>query len=389
MRWGGASTNAESGRERSTASNKGFKLKRRNDVEGLAGLSAVHDFDDVRSATAPRDRQKAIEKAARTFRVRMLEAAPVPYYRSHSLVRVPYPTKYAFLNACTAPTPYIHIVNKMFVVQFETQEGLKTLLVSASDVQANRETPFFKRLSNGYGRLKGPMERFLAPLEGSVESALASVGIHPDDVDYLTYDHLHTQDLRRWLGAPGRPALFPNAKLLVMRQEWESTRALLPPQQDWYCPQGIHGIDETRVICLDGSVKLGESVALVHTPGHTEGNHSIVVRTPEGLMVTSENGVGPDSYAPLRSKIPGLRQYAQDTGMEVILNGNTLEAGIDQYLSMILEREIAGFSERNPEFYNVVASSELQSYWGFPGIKPTFSFGELSFGQAHGTHPPR
>ena len=82
-------------------------------------------------------------------------------------------------------------------------------------------------------------------------------------------------------------------------------------------------------------------------------------------------------------------QYALDTGMEVVLNGNTLEGGIDQYLSMILEREIAGLSERNPSFYNVVPSSELQAYWGFPGIKPTFSFGELSFGSPRATHPPR
>ena len=37
----------------------------------------------------------------------------------------------------------------------------------------------------------------------------------------------------------------------------------------------------------------------------------------------------------------GTTFVAQDTGMEVILNGNTLEAGIDQDLSMILEREIA------------------------------------------------
>ena len=364
-------------------------MKRRVDLEDYPDLQVVDDFDEVRHLPSPQDRQRAIEKAARGFREGMLDAAPVPYYRSHSLVRVPYPTKYGFLNACSVPTPFLHIVNKMFVVQFETADGIKTLLVSASDVEANRETPFFKRLSSGYGPLKGPLEKFLAPMEGSVESALTSVGIHPDDVDYLTYDHLHTQDLRRWLGGAGTPPVFPNAKLLVMRQEWESTMNLLPPQRDWYCPLGIDGIDPARVICLDGSVKLGDSVALVHTPGHTEGNHSIVVRTPEGLMVTSENGVGPDSYAPLQSKIPGVRQYALDTGMEVVLNGNTLEGGIDQYLSMILEREIAGFSERNPSFYNVVSSSELQAYWGFPGIKPTFSFGELSFGSPHATHPPR
>ena len=97
-------------------------------------------------------------------------------------------------------------------------------------------------------------------------------------------------------------------------------------------------------------------------------------------MVTSENGVGPDSYAPLVSEIPGLKRYAEASGMEVILNGNTLERGLDQYASMVLEKEIAGPSRRDPRFPNILSSSELASYWAFPGVRPTFSFGDVSFG---------
>jgi hypothetical protein len=67
--------------------------------------------------------------------------------------------------------------------------------------------------------------------------------------------------------------------------------------------------------------------------------------------------------------------------MEVILNGNTLEGGLDQYISMVQEKEIAGPSARNPDFYNVVPSSELTHYWGFPGIRSTFTFGPLEFGK--------
>mgnify|MGYP000219590547 CR=1 FL=1 len=148
----------------------------------------------------------------------------------------------------------------------------------------------------------------------------------------------------------------------------------------WYCPHGIDGIDPSKVILLDGDVKLGESAAILHTPGHTEGNHSFVAHTDEGLFVTSENGVGPDSYAPLRSRIPGMASYAKNTGMEVILNGNTLEGGLDQYISMVQEKEVAGMSTRNPDFPNMACSSELAAYWAFPGAKPTFGFGDLSFG---------
>ena len=106
---------------------------------------------------------------------------------------------------------------------------------------------------------------------------------------------------------------------------------------------------------------LGDSVALVRTPGHTEGNHSIVVRTPDGLFVTSENGVCADSYAPQHFRIAGLRDYAKRTGAEVVLNGNTLEGALDQYLSMVLEKEIAGPSKLNPDFPNVAPSSEMSA----------------------------
>ena len=345
-------------------------------------ISPVDHFKGARDAAGPAQRLRTVRERSNAFRADMLAGAQVQWVRSFDLVRVPYPSKYAFLNALALPTPYVHIFNRLFVVRFATSVGPKILLVSPSDIEGNVETPFFKRLSESMGPLRSVGTKIIAPIIATVEQCLARCGVRPEEVDYITYDHLHTQDVRRWLGTDTRPAYFPNAKLLVMRQEWESTKALLPPQRDWYCPGGIDGIPEDRVILLDADVMLGDGVALVRTPGHTEGNHSIVLHGPEGLTVTSENGVGPDSYAPLASEIPGLRAYAERTGMEVVLNGNTLEGGLDQYISMVKEKTIAGPSQRNPAFPNMLCSSELASYWLFPGIKPTFSFGPVSFGEA-------
>jgi hypothetical protein len=268
----------------------------------------------------------------------------------------------------------------MIVVQYQTEAGVKTLLFSPSDIDRNGETPYLKRLWTAAGPLSGLTSKLLARRHSTVQQALASIGLLPEDVDYITYDHLHTQDLRGWLGTCGEPGYFPNAKLLIMRQEWESTRGLLPPQRDWYCPDGIDGIDGRRVVLLDSDVLLGEGAALVQTPGHTEGNHSLVLHTDKGLLVSSENGVAADSYAPLKSRIPGVRSYARNTGMEVVLNGNTLERGIDQYLSMIKEKTIAGPCPDNPDFSNFYPSSELTPFRLFPGLRPTFSLGPLRFG---------
>jgi len=343
-------------------------------------LSEIKTFHGARESSSPADRLDRVRGAATDLRSQLLEGPKVLYYETFDLIRVPYPTKFGFLNACSVPTPFVHIVNKMFVIQVNSVSGIKTILVSPSDTVANAETPFFKRMTPESGGLSKVAKKFLAPELGGVEASLKSLGISPRDIDYITYDHLHTQDLRKWLGSHGRPGLFPNAKLLVMEQEWASTKALLPPQRDWYCPQGLDGIPDEKVVRLQSSVMVGEGLALIQTPGHTEGNHSIVAHTDDGLLVTSENGIGPDSYAPHLSNIPGLRRYVAETGMEVVLNGNTLEGGLDQYVSMVLEKTLAGLSSQHPGFYNVVSSSELRAYWGFPGIKPTASFGKLKYG---------
>lgn len=350
--------------------------KRSRDV-----FQPVTIFDSISKISPPRTRLEEVRKASRRLREKILSGPQVLYYRSFDLIRVPYPVKYGLLNAASVPTPFLHILNRLFVVQYKVSDSIKTLLFSPSDIEKNEETPFFKRLSNSFGMFKDFGKKFIAPTIRTVEEALDITGISPEKVDYISYDHLHTQDLRKWLGSGSRPGYFPNAKLLVMKEEWEAVHGLIPTQAEWYCPKGTEGIDATKIIVLDHSVELGEGVMLIKTPGHTMGNHSLVAHTPEGIYVTSENGVGADNYSPLHSGIPGVKKYAERTGSEVILNGNTLESGLEQYMSMVMEKEIAGQSVRNPLFYGVATSSEMTGYWAFPGIEPTLYLGELEFGK--------
>lgn len=345
----------------------------------MAQFSSIGDFGVARKAARPQVRVEDVRAAAADFRRQMLACGKVRYYKSFDLVQVPYPSYYGFLSAYKHRhrLQYLNLRNRLFVCQYDTDEGVKTLLISPSDYERNRETPFFKRLADGNPQW---MERFVMKRLGTVEGALDSIGIKPEQVDYITYDHLHTQDVRRWLGTDKEPAVFPNAKLIVHRQEWESTLALTPIQADWYCPNGIAGISEDKVILVEGDLQLGEGVAMVHTPGHTEGNHSMVVHTDEGLWVTSENGVSVDSYVPERSRIPGLAAYARATGTEVILNGNTLENSIDQYISMVQEKTIAGPSARNADYPNVFPSSEMTPFWGNPMARPLHYVGSAEHG---------
>ena len=340
---------------------------------------AITHFDGSRKAAGQQARVEDTRAAAEDFRRDMLSGGKVRYYQSFDLVTVPYPSRYGLRNAFSRErwVEFLHLRNRLFVIQFDTAEGLKTLLASPSDHERGIETPYFRRLADSTPDF---LINRVTKRHATVPEVLQSIGLRPEDVDYITYDHLHTQDLRRWLGSEENDALFPNATLLVHGREWECSKDLNPYQRDWYCPNGIQGIPESRVHCFDGSIQLGEGLALVHTPGHTEGNHSIVAHTDEGIWVTSENGISVDSYAPELSTAAGVAEYARTIGTEVIINGNTLENANDQYISMVQEKTIAGPSARDPRYPNVFPSSEMTAFWAFPGTKPSFTVGEARHG---------
>ena len=344
-------------------------------------MTDIKHFDGSRRALQPMTRVGDTRAAAGDFRRDMLTKPKARYYESFELVRVPYPAKFAYLNAFTMPTPFVHLCNRLFVIQFDSAEGLKTLLVSPSDWEHQRETPFFAQLDAKAGAFTGVMDSLIVRTTNTVLGVLANIGLKPEDVDYITYDHLHTQNVTRWLGSAERPGLLPNAKLLIMREEWEGAKGLLPWHNQWYCPGGIADVPEDKVILLDESTYLGDgSVALIKTKGHTEGNHSIVAHTDGGLFVTSENGVSLDAYEPKLSRIPGLAAYAKQTGAEIIINGNTQEYAVDQYISMVAEKTIAGPSIHDRRFPNMAPSSEASGFWLCPGTTPTITVGDLKYG---------
>ncbi len=346
----------------------------------MSHFTQIKHFEGCRSALGQMTRVEDTRTAAEAFRKDMLAGPKVKYHESFDLVRLPYPSRFGLRNAFAheALVEYLHLQNRLFVVQFQTSEGLKTMLVSPSDHERNGETPFFRRVQD---KTPNFVINMLVKRQSTVPKILKKIGLKPEDVDYITYDHLHTQDVRRWLGTATEPGLFPNAKLIVHRREWASTLDLNPYQADWYCPNGVTGIPEEKVIQFEGDIMLGEGVALIHTPGHTEGNHSIVVHTDEGIWVTSENGISVDAYMPNLSTAAGVADYAGITGTEVIINGNTLENSIDQYISMVQEKTIAGPSKRDPRFPNVFPSSEMTEFWLFRGTTPAFYVGKAKFGK--------
>src|SRR5262249_12627650 len=152
--------------------------------------------------------------------------------------------------------------------------------------------------------------------------------------------------------------LFPRAKLIVHRREILTARNPHPLQWPWYVPGAYAHVGDDRLLVFDGDLWLGRGLALVHTPGHTQGHMSLAVVTPKGRFVSSETGVAADSWAPAASTLAGVQRNAAWSQHQVVLNGNTRDGSAEQYTSMLLERALAGRSPVRPEFYNVLPSSE-------------------------------
>ncbi len=318
--------------------------------------------------TGAAERLRKLRRAALSTREQLIDGGSVLACTTHKLVTFPYPSKYAFSGGGLSPAPFVMMTNRMQIIQFDHGGRRKTLLFNPTDVDGSRAAPFYADLSATFGDFLS--RKVIPSYFGTVEQHLARVGLKPVDVDFVAFDHLHVQELRKWLG---ESAVFPNAKLLVMKAEWDEVKDLHPMNQVWYVPHGCD-IAESRVVLLEGDVQLGKGVALLDTRGHTRGNMSLCVVTPEGPFVVSENGVATESYAPLQSKIPGLKAYADQMGFEVVLNGNTRENSLDQYSSMIVEKTVAGPCKRDPTFPAFAPSSELTQSLLSPGLWPTFSF---------------
>ena len=358
------------------------------DDAAAVGVRPFHDFDEA-NATWPRgERLEAIRTAADEFRRRFKDQGQVTAVRTVDLVSAGYPTRYAFGGAARGGlNPYVNIVNRLAVVQFRDFDGRsRTLCWEPTVPEGSRDAPFYAQLIDRYGEW---FTRSLLTTEyHGVEEALGLCGLTPADVDYVTFDHLHVQDLRILMGTtrpvdgerePRRP-FFPNAKFLLQRKEVDTFRSPHPMQWAWYVPGGMDHVIEDNLVLIDGDVELGVGLALAWTPGHTDGNQSLVVNTPDGVWVSSENGVSADNWHPHLSKIPGVRKEAEFMGREVILNSNTLEDSIDQYDSMVKEKALADPNRADPRWMNVLPSSELPAWRRQWPIVPSFTYGGMNYG---------
>ncbi len=334
-------------------------------------LVRCRELDDAWAIRGAGSRLDAVRRAGRALHDRIVAGGAAQTVRTADVATFPYPTKFGLQGVASAPMPYLFLRNRMHLVQVAASGRTVSILVNPTDAERSMAAPYFARLTKRFGHAT---QRILGKVHNTVKSALETWRIAPTAIDYVTFDHLHVQDLRGLLapGIGGR-AFLPNARLLVQRAELDTLARLHPLQAEWYIPECLAGVPADRIVALDGDYTIGSGFAIVRTPGHTAGNHTLVMVTARGAWTVSENGICLDAYVPGLSEIRGVAKHAREHDVECILNANTREASLDQYTSMVLEKTLASPMPDRPELPQHLASSELVAHVLAPTLRPTLA----------------
>ena len=156
-------------------------------------------------------------------------------------------------------------------------------------------------------QLLGLVDRISAPIitdgEG-IDSKLSSVGLRPEEIDYIFISHMdfdHVSGLR----------LVKDAKdIRCSEEEWAAcSRFSMRYIDTWtgichvgtfaFQPSGIGPVGRGYDVFGDGTL------LLVHTPGHSHGLFSVMLRGRDGYMVLGNDAAYlPESFS--EHKIPGF-----------------------------------------------------------------------------------
>jgi len=352
-------------------------------------MTPIPHYAAAHASTIVAEELRLIREVAPRFRDWFKATGRPDYVGTFDLASVPYPTRFGTFGAAWSPLPFVTITNRMMIVRWRDQGAqTRTLLFEPTDLDLARNAPFYAHLARQTPKLVEPL---VYKEHGTVGTHLAALGLRAEDVDYLTFDHLHVQDVRRHIGtrspapdlSPSEPiaACFPNAKLIVQRRELELVRHMHPLQAAWYQPGTFADLREEALAVIDGDVLLGPGVALLYTPGHSAGNQSLCLHTDTGLWASSENVIATELMTPEHSRIAGIRPWLLTFGMEVVLNSNTLENTAQQYNSVIKEKTIVDRSSVDDRFLQFFPSSELTPSWHNPAVAPTFMHRRVSHGK--------
>src|SRR3954466_14288502 len=163
------------------------------------GIRPFHEFDEAHALWPRGGRPAALREAAQEFRARFKEHGQIRAVRTIDLASAGYPAEFALAGAAKGLHPFVNIRNRLVIVQFEDFEGQpKTLAWEPTIPEGSVEAPFYEQLLEKYGETLS--YKIFGKIFNSVDYGLSQCGLTREDVDFVSFDHLHVQDCRMLMG---------------------------------------------------------------------------------------------------------------------------------------------------------------------------------------------
>jgi glyoxylase-like metal-dependent hydrolase (beta-lactamase superfamily II) len=123
---------------------------------------------------------------------------------------------------------------------------------------------------------------------GRLPKELAAAGVDPAEVDTVVLTHLHLDHIGwnlAWDGGRPRPR-FPRASYLIQRADWERFSREGDDDDREAFERCVRPLQRLGVVeLLDGDRALSGELSLLHTPGHTPGSQSLLVRSGDAAVL--------------------------------------------------------------------------------------------------------
>ena len=137
----------------------------------------------------------------------------------------------------------------------------------------------FNRMTEKQLRNNGVVE------QSSLDDSLASIGLLPEDIDYVLMTHMHADHAAGLTKVENGEfvSAFPNAKIYVSEIEWNEMRNPNIRSRNTYWKENWEGI-QSQVETFEKELEIMPGIRMIHTGGHSDG-HSIIKLEQNGETI--------------------------------------------------------------------------------------------------------